>query len=267
VAVSITGGSYRLNNGAFTTAAGTANNGDTLTLQQTSSSSFGTKTLADIVVGETRGLWTVSTVAAVTSPTALTFAAVTGANPSTTETSNSVTVAGLSPGITASFSVTGGSYSKNGQPYTTGSGTTVNGDTFVLQQTSSSSYATKTTAELQIGTTRGLYSVTTRAIDKTPTAFSFTPVTGARLLTTETSNTITVGGMDPTAVAAISISGSGMYSINGGAYTSSPGTISNGATVTLQVTTASTGQTKVEPELTIGTVRGFWSVTTAKVTD
>ncbi len=100
---------------------------------------------------------------------------------------------------------------------------------------------------------------TPAASDTTPDAFTFTDQTGASLSTVTTSNSITVTGID--ASAPISITG-GEYAINGGSYTSSPGTVSLNDTVTLRVTSSGSYSTTVDVTLNIGGVTDTWSVTT-----
>ena len=95
--------------------------------------------------------------------------------------------------------------------------------------------------------------------DTTPNAFTFTDQTGAALNTTITSNSITVSGI--TTFAPISITG-GQYSINGGAYTSSNGTVALGDTVILQVTSSSSYSTPTNATLTISGVSDIFTVTT-----
>lgn len=99
----------------------------------------------------------------------------------------------------------------------------------------------------------------TIATDTTPTAFTFTDVTGATLSTVYTSNTITVAGINT--ASPISITG-GTYSKNGGSYTSSSGTVVNGDTVAVRVTSSASGSTAVNAVLTIGGVSDTYTVTT-----
>src|SRR5688572_10144276 len=94
--------------------------------------------------------------------------------------------------------------------------------------------------------------------DTTPDSFSFTAQTSVARGATATSNAITVAGI--TAPAAIAVSG-GEYSINGGAYTGSAGTISNGQTVTLRLTASSSYATTTSATLTIGGIASALSVT------
>jgi hypothetical protein len=92
-------------------------------------------------------------------PDAFSFTDVTGATTSTQYTSNTITIAGIN--TTASYSVSGGTVSKNGGGYSSSSGTCVNGDTFSVRQTSSASNSTQTDVTLTVGGVSDTYSVTT----------------------------------------------------------------------------------------------------------
>ncbi len=96
--------------------------------------------------------------------------------------------------------------------------------------------------------------------DTTPSGFTFTDVTGAALSTQYTSNAITVAGINT--ASAISITG-GTYSINGGGYTGTSGTVVNGDTVSVRVTSSGSYSTAVDVVLTIGGVSDTYTVTTA----
>jgi lysophospholipase L1-like esterase len=96
--------------------------------------------------------------------------------------------------------------------------------------------------------------------DVTPSSFSFTPVTSAARSTVFTSGAVELSGF--TAPAAISITG-GTYSVNGGAFTASAGTVSPYDQVQVQLTSSSSGATQVTATLTVGGVNGSYSVTTA----
>ena len=63
VPVSITGGTYSKNSGAYTASAGTAVNGDTFSLQETASASYSTATSATLTIGSTSGAYNVTTLA------------------------------------------------------------------------------------------------------------------------------------------------------------------------------------------------------------
>lgn len=192
-----------------------------------------------------------------TTPDAFTFTDVTNAARSTQYTSNQITVAGTD--TPADVSITGGTYSKNGGAYTSDAGTADSGDTFTVRCTSSSSWNTAVNVVLTIGGVSDTYTVTTLAEDTTPTAFSFTDVTGATKSTVYTSETITVAGINSTAV--VSITG-GTYSKNGAAYTSDAGTAVLGDAFAVRATSSALRSTAVNVALTIGGVSDTYSVTT-----
>jgi uncharacterized delta-60 repeat protein len=95
--------------------------------------------------------------------------------------------------------------------------------------------------------------------DTVPNAFSFVDQTNLPVNAEVTSNPITVGGIN--APAAISITG-GEYSINGAAFTSAAGTVTNGAEVRVRAIASSNYSTTVSATLTIGGVSDTFSLTT-----
>ncbi len=177
-----------------------------------------------------------------TTPNAFTFTDQTNVALNTVITSNTITVGGIN--ASTSISITGGSFSVNGGTYRTSSTTLSNGATVSVRVTSATTNSIKKDAVLTIGGVKDTFSVTTLAAggstDTTPDAFSFTDQTNLALNTAVTSNTITIGGIN--AASAISVSG-GSYSINGGAFVTTAGTINNGNTVAVKVTTAGTNGT------------------------
>ncbi len=95
--------------------------------------------------------------------------------------------------------------------------------------------------------------------DTTPAAINFTAQTSVAPNTVVNSNSITVSGIN--IAAQISIVG-GDYSVDGGAYTSAVGTVTNGQTVTVRQTSSSNFGTTTDAVLTIGGISGIFSVTT-----
>ena len=92
-----------------------------------------------------------------------------------------------------------------------------------------------------------------------PDAFSFTAQTNVPLNTPVTSNSITVRGINT--AAQISIMG-GEYSIDDGAYTSVVGTVTDGQTVKVQLTSSATYGFTTNAVLTIGGLSCIFSVNT-----
>ena len=97
------------------------------------------------------------------------------------------------------------------------------------------------------------------SVDQTPDAFAFAPVTGAPLTTVVESAQATVTGIN--APTAISIAG-GEYAINGGTYTTQPGSVVNGDTVRVRLTSSGFNATLSSATLTVGGVSAVFNVTT-----
>lgn len=107
---------------------------------------------------------------------------------------------------------------------------------------------------------RGMFKTTASLpSDTTPDVFTFTDQTAVALSTVVESNAITVAGIN--AAAAISVTG-GEYSIGGGAFTSTAGTVTNGQTVKVRHTSSSSNSAAVNTVLTIGGVSDTFSSTT-----
>jgi len=94
-----------------------------------------------------------------TTPGIFWFLPQTGAERSMLVSSNTITVTGIT--APTGISVSGGEYSIDGGGYTSASGTVTNGHTVTVRLASSSDFATRTTATLNIGGVTGTFSVTT----------------------------------------------------------------------------------------------------------
>ncbi|MES2675414.1 MAG: S8 family serine peptidase [Pseudomonadota bacterium] len=257
-AISISGGQYSINGGTFTSTAGTVSNGQIVTVRVTSSASANTATQATLSIGGATGTFSVTTaVAPDTTPDVFTFAAVSNATVGTVVISSPITVSGIN--TAASISIAGGEYSINGGTYTSTAGTVSNGQTVTIRLTSSAITNTTVQAVLTISGIAATFSVTTVLPDTTPDTFSFTAATNSPLNTAVTSNAITVSGINT--ATSISITG-GQYSIAGGAYISTSGTVTNGQTVTVKVTASGIPDSTTQAVLTIGGVTATFSATT-----
>lgn len=96
--------------------------------------------------------------------------------------------------------------------------------------------------------------------DTTPDAFTFADRFNVATATEITSDPVTITGID--AAAAITVTG-GTYSINGGAFTSSAGTVVNGDTVRARHTSSASASTATNTVVTIGGVSDTFTSTTA----
>jgi hypothetical protein len=98
-----------------------------------------------------------------TTPDAFTFTDVPNVPVSTTETSNTITIAGLGTGVSVAVSVVGGAYSQNGGSYVSSDGTAQNGDTFAVRHTSSAINSTSVNTTLTVGGVSDTFTSTTEA--------------------------------------------------------------------------------------------------------
>ncbi|MCE3252722.1 MAG: hypothetical protein K0Q67_1742, partial [Cellvibrio sp.] len=191
-----------------------------------------------------------------TTPTAVVFTPISDAALNTAVISNVITLSGIN--VAVPISITNGEYSINGGAFTSAAGTVSPAQTIAVKVVSSNINSTAVNATLTAGGVSATYSVTTLA-DAIPNAFTFTPAVGAELGSVHVSNIITIGGIE-TAVA-ISITG-GEYSINGGAFTSAVGTVTNGQTISVRVVAPAGTELTQNAVVSIGGVSGTYAVTT-----
>lgn len=232
--VSITNGEYSINGGSFTSASGTVNPADTITVRHTSSGTFSTAVTSSLDVGGRTATFVSTTEAADTTPDAFNLlpANSTPAQLQYTSYSTTVTVAGINSAAT--ISIVGGTYKINNGGYVASAGTVNNGDRIIVRHFNSNSFSTQTTSTLTIGGVSNSFSTTTIAEDISPQAFFFSPLNNAPLNATATSGLIFVLGIN--SAAPISVT-NGEFSINGGAYTNVATTVTKGQNVRVRHTT------------------------------
>jgi Abnormal spindle-like microcephaly-assoc'd, ASPM-SPD-2-Hydin/OmpA-like transmembrane domain len=248
------GAQYSINGGAFTSVAGVVSPGAQVQVQLTAASGYGTSDSAVLTIGGVSSTFMVTTGAQPVLQGS--FAPVTGAVPSSVQTSNAITVTGTIP---VPISVTGGTYSINGGAFTSTAGAVQPGDQVVVQMSAASTYNTSSSTILNIGGVTSPFTVTTAA--QPPQQAGFTPVTGSSIGVTQISNPITVTNI--TAAAPISVSSGAQYSINGGPFTGAPGTVQPGDQVTVEINAPSSYSSTSTAVLTIGGSTSNFAVTTA----
>ena len=257
-AVSINNGEFSVNGDVFSSTTRNITSGQTLQLRLTSGASAQTVT-STVTVGTLSVDWDVTseTVTQDTIPDALSFTNVTGVALSSQITSNSQTISGID--AQTSFSVVGGSFSKNGASFETGNGTVVDGDTIRLQVLSSSSTETASTVSIDFSGTQYSFTATTLSDSDPQVSLDFTNLQNQKVSPTIVSEELAISGL--TSSLAISVV-NGEYSKNGGSWTDVGGTVSNGDRVRIRTTpSADFAATKVV-SLTIGNTVSQWSVTT-----
>lgn len=192
-----------------------------------------------------------------TTPDAFTFVPVTDALFNTVNVSNSITVSGVD--ASTAIAISNGEYAINGGAYVSANGSVDNGDTVVVKQTSASTFSTLRQATLTIGGVSAPFNVTTVADQN---IFGFVNKINVAANSVVTSNSILVSGINEPSSISITF---GSYSIDGGAFTSTAGTISNGQVLTLQQSSSTQLSTLVSTELTIDGVSDFFNVTTSAI--
>lgn len=193
-------------------------------------------------------------------PVSFGFTDQTGVTPSTTITSNAVTLSGFPGSLTATC--TGcTAIARNGAWGGTSVSGFMAGDTIAIRVAASASYATAVAATVTVGgTVSQTWTVTTvSAIG--PSAFSFTDVTGATTGVTYTSNATTLTGFSGSLAANCTNCIS--MSRNGGAWSASPlaGFVS-GDTIALRMNAGATPGGTVNTTVTVGSTTSTpWSIT------
>ncbi len=268
VPVSFSGtGFYEKNNsGIWTASAGSAANGDTFRVRQVSSASTSTATSVTLTVGGVSDTYTVTTQATDTTPTAFSFLTAYNAEPSTVTSSNQITIAGTNSPAAITVSGASGQYSKNGAAYTSAAGTINTGDTVRVRGTSSASYGGTVTVTLTIGGVGGTFDIVTRAVDTTPNAFAFVDVPNSATSTLNTSNLLTITGIEAAANVTFAFAGNGSvqeYSIAGGVWTAiGATTITNGQTLQVRFISSANPTETGSLTVTVGGVSDTYSVST-----
>ena len=252
------GGSYKINSGEFTTADGTVNNGDQVTVQHTHTAGDA-EVVTTVTIGEENGTFTSTTASAVINIPAFSFAAKTGTVGAVT-TSDSITI-DLGSATSAPIRVADGEYRIGTGTFTTSPGTVNDGDTVTVRHTSA---AGQTVSTLTIGSRSATFVSTTVVV----AAFAFNPsqVT-VPINTLQTSSSVALsitGGTAPISVATTSNSTNGLseYSINGAAFTSAAGTVKNGDQVRVRHKSFTVSGHSVTTELTVGGQKALFTSTT-----
>jgi hypothetical protein len=258
IAISAGAGSYSVNGGPFTTAAGTVVNGATVTMRLNAPTGLAASASTSLTIGGVGATFMVTTRAADTTPNAFAFAPVVEALPGSEQFSAPVVIGGIdSP---AAVTVSGGDVSVDGGPYSASVAPVGNGAVLRLRVLAAPQFGGGSTALLSVGGVSATFTVTTVAADAVPDPFAFAPATGVAAGSVATSEAAIITGLNT--ASPIGIDG-GVYSIDGAPFTATSGAIGNGSQVRVQLLASSLPSTTSEATLTIGGVAGRYTVTTA----
>jgi len=146
------------------------------------------------------------------------------------------------------------------QDWTSGAVTIDDGEYLQLRLTSNAANSTMNSATVTVGTESDQWDVTTDD-DTTPDALSFTDQTDVALSTLITSNSVNITGITGNVSVSVSGDGSPQIRINGGSWTTS-GTIQNGQSLEVRLTSNAAYSTMNSATVTVGTGSDQWDVTT-----
>jgi subtilisin-like proprotein convertase family protein len=277
--ISVSGGSYKVNSGAYTTTAGTINDGDTVTVKGNTASADLTDKVVTLTIGSGTGAqartFTVRTGKRI--PDDFTLAAATDQDPGAVVT-QAITFSSPNITIPTPVSIAGGTFTVNGAPGVN-DGFINPGDAIILSGTApATADGSSQSVVLTVGGKSATLSITTKnqnpAINFTaqtgvapnisdserywtgttrcnfgPNGVPISPCTKAEGVelsgdpryqeppfsptpTFTASNTVTLSSIS--ANTPISIVG-GEYSVNGAAYSSTPGTVNPGDTLRVRL--------------------------------
>jgi hypothetical protein len=255
--VSVAGGEYSVDGGGFTAASGSVVNGQSVRVRHTSAATFSTATNTTLTIGGVSDTFTSTTLAADTTPDAFTFTDQSGVPVDMVITSNAITVSGIN--TSAGISVNGGQYSVDGGGFTTTAASVTSGQSVRVRHVSAATFNTATNTTLTIGGVSDTFTSTTAAVDTTPDAFTFTDQPGVPIGMVINSDAITVSGINTS--AGISVNG-GQYSVDGGGFTTTAGSVTSGQSVRVRHTSAATANTATSTTLSIGGVSDTFTSTT-----
>ncbi len=256
VPISIVGGEYSINGGAFTSAAGTVSNLNRVQVRTVSSVDYATTETVILDIGGVVGSFEVTTKEDI-DPNVFDFAPVTNVSRSSWTDSDVVTIGGL--GVPAVISVKGGEYSINGGAFTSVAGTVTNGDEVQVQVLSSSKFNTGKSAVLRVGDYSTTFTVTTE-LDNIASPFSFKDVNGVKPGTSVASDYVLIHGIQTP--VPVSVSG-GEFRINQGSWRVLPTTVKPYDRVQVRVLASNDFLTSTHVTLTVGDLSDTFTVTTS----
>ncbi len=157
--ISIDGGEYSINGGAYTSEAAVITNGQQIRVKHTSSADYSTATTTTLTIGGVSGSFRSTTWAIDTTPASFIFTEQSDVGLESDKISNVITVSGIN--AYANISIVGGEYSIDGGAYTSTAAVITNGQQVQVKHTSSADYSTETTATLTIGGVPGSFTTLT----------------------------------------------------------------------------------------------------------
>jgi hypothetical protein len=170
-AVSITGGEYSIDGGAFTASAGTVTNNQRIRIRVSSSAQFSSPVSATLTVGGVSGAFTATTQAMDATPAAFEIQKAANATRGGWVTSPAVTITGINTPVP--ITIANGEYSIGGGAFTTAAGTISNGQSIVVRALAASGWSAVTRATVTVGGVSGEFEIVSELPAYLPDAVAF----------------------------------------------------------------------------------------------
>jgi hypothetical protein len=259
---------YSIDGAAFTSVAGSVENGSEVRVRITSSEAAQSAVTAVLDVGGVSGEFVVETSPAVsiidTDPAPFKIADTASADKGAVVTSEPFVINSIN--APSKISVEGGEYSVESAEFTAEDGNVLPGQRVVIRTTAPAEDGAVHVATLRIGSFTESFVVTTPpvegAADVVPDFFVFTSQDddAAERDTVVTSLPTSINGIN--AAASILIEG-GEYSVDGGGtFTDQPGEVTDGNSVIVRLRTSAAGNATRVATVTIGGIPGYFVITT-----
>jgi hypothetical protein len=155
--VTISGGEYSIDDGAFSALAGSVANNQRIRVRLTSSAQFTTTVSAALTVGTVSASFAATTWDPDPIPDAFQIARKTGGTRDAWVSSDAVAIAGINTG--SPITVENGEYSLSGGAFTSTPGLITPGQSFVVRTRAASTYSKNTQARITIGTVSANFDV------------------------------------------------------------------------------------------------------------
>lgn len=256
--ISVVGGEYSINNGDYTDAEGTVENGQSIKLRMASSAEFNKLTSASVTIGTSTSYFQVTTQPKDGIPLNFSFATVQDAEPLEFIYSEIVEVQGFNIPLSVSVKYWDAEYSIDGGDFTSADGVISSGQKLQIRFKSSSYFGRTRHVLVTVGPYFTKFYGQTRE-GENPDEFSFTPKTGLKMREYATSDAVVLQGFDSSSV--VNIDG-GEYSINGGEFTDSPSIIESGDSLQVKVLTSNKFNTAASAQVTVGWLKKEFVATT-----
>jgi len=160
-AISIAGGEYAIDGGAYTSAAGTIASDQTITVRVTSANASGGSAETTLTIDTVAATFSVTSLVQSTTdstPDAFSFSDITDAGLDVVVESNEITITGTD--TDAAISIAGGEYAIDGGAYTSAAGTIASDQTITVRVTSANASGGSAETTLTIDTVAATFTVT-----------------------------------------------------------------------------------------------------------